>query len=474
MRETVWQVSDLLSATGGEWLGGDPAHRFSAISIDSRTLPADALFFAVRGERLDGHDYVDQAIARGAAGIVLEQDKTGVLPIQEWTQQGIACVAVPDTTDALGDLARFHRRRIECRVIAVTGSNGKTTTRAMTASVLERRFVTLATQGNLNNQFGLPLTLFRLTPEHRTAVLELGMNHAGEIRTLTRICEPDLGVITNIAPAHLHGVGSLDGVMNAKGELLEEMSDRGTAVLNGDDPRCRELARRWPGRLVLFGTASDCSLRAESIEESETGISFVLKFPGEERKVRLCVPGRFMVFDALAAAAVGYESGLTPAEVRDGLEGFVPVPGRMNLLNTRRSIRLIDDTYNANPESMKGAIRSFGFLKGNRRGFLVLGDMLELGEDASALHREVGTAAAQSAATMLMASGSFADSIREGALKGGMASDRIFLGSREEITAALKSALQPEDWVLIKGSRGMAMEKILNSIKDWADQSEDA
>ncbi|MFP4346704.1 MAG: UDP-N-acetylmuramoyl-tripeptide--D-alanyl-D-alanine ligase [Desulfococcaceae bacterium] len=474
MKKTAWRVSDLLSATGGEWLGGNPEHRFSAISIDSRTLPADALFFAVRGERLDGHDYIDQAIARGASGIVVDQEKTGVLSIRKWTEQGIACVAVTDTTDALGDLARFHRRRIGCRIAAITGSNGKTTTRAMTASVLERGFVTLATRGNLNNQFGLPLTLFRLTPEHRTAVLELGMNHAGEIRKLTRICEPDLGVITNIAPAHLHGVGSLEGVMNAKGELLEEMPDRGTAVLNGDDPRCRELARRWPGRLVLFGTASECTLRAESIEESETGISFVLKFPGEERVVRLCVPGRFMVSNALAAAAVGYESGLKPSEIRDGLEGFVPVPGRMNLLNTRRSIYLIDDTYNANPASMKGAIRSFEFLKGSRRGFLVLGDMLELGEDAPALHREVGTAAAQAAATMLMASGSFAESIREGALEGGMASDQVFLGSREEITAALKAVLQPEDWVLVKGSRGMAMEKILNAIKDWADQTEDA
>jgi len=474
MTKTAWRVSDLLSATGGEWLGGNPEHRFSAISIDSRTLPADALFFAVRGERLDGHDYIDQAVARGAAGIVVEQPKTGALPIQEWTEQGIACVAVPDTTNALGDLARFHRRRIGCRIAAITGSNGKTTTRAMTASVLERRFVTLATRGNLNNQFGLPLTLFRLTPEHRTAVLELGMNHAGEIRKLTRICEPDLGVITNIAPAHLHGVGSLEGVMNAKGELLEEMPDRGTAILNGDDPRCRKLARRWSGRLVLFGTAAECALRAEAIQESETGISFVLKFPGEEQVVRLCVSGRFMVHNALAAAAVGYESGLKPSDIRDGLEDFVPVPGRMNLLNTRRSIRLIDDTYNANPESMKGAIRSFGFLKGNRRGFLVLGDMLELGEDAPALHREVGAAVAQAAPTMLMAYGSFAESIRDGVLEGGMASDHVFLGSREEITEALKAVLQPEDWVLVKGSRGMAMEKILNAIKDWADQSENA
>ncbi len=470
MKKMEWRVPDLLSGTGGEWLGGNPDHLFSGISIDSRTLPPNALFFAVRGERLDGHDYVDQAIAGGAAGIVLEKEKTCALPIQSWIEKGVACIAVSNTTQVLGDLARFHRRRIGCRVAAVTGSNGKTSTRAMTASVLERRFVTLATQGNLNNQFGLPLTLFRLIPEHQTAVLELGMNQPGEIGRLTRICEPDIGIITNIAPAHLQGVGSLEGVMNAKGELLEEMSSEGTAVLNGDDIRCRELARRWKGRVLLFGTGSECSFRAVSIEETESGISFVLKLPSEETAVRLSVFGRFMVLNALAAAAVGYEAGLEGAEIRNGLEAFRPVQGRMNLLNTRRSIRLIDDTYNANPESMKAAIRSLKLLKGNRRGILVAGDMLELGENAPALHREVGAAAAGAKMAMLMASGNFAGFIREGALEGGMVNDQVFLGSRKEIIAALKSSLLPGDCVLVKGSRGMAMEKVFNAIKNWADQ----
>lgn len=468
--ETIaWGVSDILSAVGGVSLGGNSDRLFSGISIDSRTISPKALFVAIRGERLDGHRYLEQAIARGAAGIVVERDHIDQMPISDWTGKGIACVAVPDTTLALGDLARFHRRRMDCRVAAVTGSNGKTSTRAMIASVLERRFPTLATRGNFNNQFGLPLTLLRMTSEHRMAVLELGMNHPGEIRGLTRICEPDIGVITNIAAAHLHGLGTLDGVMNAKGELVEEMDSEGVSVLNGDDPRCRKLAERSRGRVVFFGTASDCSVRADSIEEFSGGVCFALTTPGGEIPIRLPAPGRFMASNALAAAAVGHEAGLEPSEIRNGLEAFVPVPGRMNLLNTRRGIHLIDDTYNANPESMKGAIRSLGFLKGEGRGILVAGDMLELGTDAPALHRSVGAVAARADVAMVMAAGEFAGAVRDGAVQGGIGPERIFLGSREEIIVALKASLLPGDWVLVKGSRGMAMEKVLTAIQDWAD-----
>ncbi|GBC61981.1 UDP-N-acetylmuramoyl-tripeptide--D-alanyl-D-alan ine ligase [Desulfonema ishimotonii] len=463
-----WTGGDILEATGGERVCGPDDIRFTGIGIDSRTITPEQAFVAIRGAVHDGHRFAADVADRGIRGLILCREDMAGLPWRVWADRGIFCVAVPDTTRALGDLAAFHRQRAGIPVVAVTGSNGKTTTRAMISGVMGRKYKTLSTRGNFNNEIGLPLTLFNLTSAHQWAVLELGMNHVGEIRRLARICRPDVGVITNIGPAHLEGLGTVDDVLRAKGELPEEMRPEGKAVLNGDDPRLVRLAGEMPQPVTLFGLSPKAQVRALEPEADGTGTVFTLALPRDRIRVRLGVPGRFMVYNALAAAAVGHITGLSPEEIRDGLEGFAPVRGRMAVLNTAKGVHLVDDTYNANPASVKGAIRALGDLRGKERGFLVLGDMLELGNAAEGLHREIGEMAAASGVTQLYVTGEFTDAVIAGALAGGMACRDLFRGSRQEITDQLTGVLGPGDWVLVKGSRGMAMEKVLDAIRDWA------
>lgn len=424
---------------------------------------------AIRGERHDGHGFVGDVREKGVSGFVVAQQKLPEMPVRQWAETGVFCAAVPETTSALGALAAFHRERAGVRVVAITGSNGKTTTRAMTASVMERRHRILATPGNLNNEIGLPLTLFRLDADHEWAVVELGMNHAGEIRRLARICRPDVGIITNIGPAHLKGLGSLEGVAAAKGELWDEMGRNATAILNVDDPHCRRLAEDRPFRVVRFGLGESAEIRGLSLETAPGGIFFILRLPEVELPVRLKVPGRFMVMNALAAAAVGWVAGIPPEEIVRGVEGFQPVAGRMGVTETRKRITLVNDTYNANPHSMRAAIDAFAALRGGGRGVLVLGDMFELGASAFSLHRAVGEWAAESGVRRLCVTGEFAPAYLDGALKKGMAASDMVSGTKAALVEDLKQYLAEGDWVLVKGSRGMAMETLFNDLRNWAD-----
>ncbi|MDM8539211.1 UDP-N-acetylmuramoyl-tripeptide--D-alanyl-D-alanine ligase, partial [Desulfobacterales bacterium HSG17] len=428
-----------------------------------------------KGQIHDGHKFIEDVVDKDIKGLLLNINSIKDLPLEKWKDSGIACIAVKDTVQSLGSLGRFNLERASVSVTAITGSNGKTTTRAMCSAIAQQKFNTLSTYGNYNNEIGLPLTLFNLNPDHEWAVLELGMNHTGEIKRLTEICQPDIGVITNIGPAHIGELGSMDAIMNAKGELLQGLKTDGTAVLNADDPRCMKLAENLPKAIadtvIFFGMSDNAHIKADSIKEDRTGISFVLNADNEEARVHLNVQGRFMVYNALAAAAVGSIMKLSVQEIRAGLENFTPVKGRMNILKTLKGIVIIDDTYNANPESMKAAIDTFHNLKhDNNRNILVVGDMFELGEHAEAMHKEIGEKAAEAGVSKLFAAGSFAGHIAKGAMKNGMSSKDIFQGSREEIIEELKNTLSAVDLVLIKGSRGMAMEKIVNSIREWADK----
>jgi UDP-N-acetylmuramoyl-tripeptide--D-alanyl-D-alanine ligase len=353
-------------------------------------------------------------------------------------------------------------------VVAITGSNGKTSTRKMTAGVVSRRFSTLSTYRNLNNHIGLPLTLLNLSVEHQWAVLELGMNHPGEIKRLGEICSPDIGVITNIGPAHLEGLGSLDAVMHAKGELLEEIKPDGTAVLNADDPKLLHLAHSISRKVLFYGRSKNARIRALSVKGTETGLSFDLVLPEERVTVDLKTPAVFMISNALAAAAVGYLLGLTAGEIKEGLEAFKPVPGRMNIIKTGKGITIIDDTYNANPGSMKAAITTLGSLKGGHPGILVAGDMLELGTHAESMHRNIGRIVAGSNIADLYVTGEFARTVAQGAMDKGMDIGNIFTGTKEEILEDIKYRLGPGDWVLVKGSRSMTMETIVQDLLDWA------
>lgn len=466
-----WRAVQIAEATAGRLVAGKPEQRFNGIAIDSRTIKADDIFVAIRGETHDGHAFIADIISRGIKGAVVSQLLLKKLPVDQWQASGIVCIAVDETTAALGKLAAYHRRRAHASVVAITGSNGKTTTRKMTAAVLASKFNTLATKGNFNNEIGMPLTLLNLKPEHQWSVVELGMNHPGEIARLTAICQPDIGVITNIGPAHLEGVGSIEGVRDAKGELLEVMSSKATAVLNADNPYSVQLAEGCRQPTVRFGQTKDAQVRAESIDMQLEQTEFQLVLPSATFKLCLKTPGIFMVQNALAAAAVGFLAGLTADNIKAGLESFQPVHGRLNFHKLANDLTLIDDSYNANPESVQGAIQTLVALKQRHRGICVLGDMLELGAHADYLHRHIGSTVAQQSIDRLYVTGNFADAMAAGAREGGMAANNIIVGSKAELVNALVGELQSHDWILVKGSRGMRMETIVEEIINWLEPS---
>ncbi len=465
MSALPWKIGELIEACGGQVLSPGDRGEFAAIGIDSRTITPDALFVAIAGEVHDGHGFIGDVLAKGVRGLVVAADRAGGLPVADWRRDGIFCLAVPDTTRALGALARWRRRRLGVSVAAITGSNGKTTTRAMTAAVLSRRFRLLETSGNFNNQIGLPLTLFGLQPDHRWAVLELGTNHPGEIRRLARICLPDVGVITNIAPAHLEGLGSIEGVRLAKRELLEELNPGGTAVLNRDDPNVTRMADEVDRPVLFFGRHAEAVVRGDDIHVSGQGLVFTLQLPDETGPVHLRTPARFMVANALAAAAVGLVVGLTAAEIRDGLEDFVPVKGRLNILELADDIVIIDDTYNANPGSMKVALETLMALPGGSRTVFVAGDMKELGRRERALHTEVGALAARCGVDRIVVCGRFAEDLAAGARAAGMSAAAVTVAERQEIIDRIEEWLRPGDRVLVKGSRAMAMEAVVERLR---------
>jgi UDP-N-acetylmuramoyl-tripeptide--D-alanyl-D-alanine ligase len=463
-----WTVQDILTATHGVLVAGDRDRSFASISIDSRRIAAADVFVAIRGAVHDGHRFLREVVDGGVRGLVVGRDRIDDLPSELLQAGHVACVAVADTTRALGDLAAHHRRRSPAAVIAITGSNGKTSTRRMTAAVVSRRFAVLEPAKNLNNQIGVPLTLFNLEPHHEWAVLELGTNLPGEIARLTEICTPDVGLITNIGPAHLEGLGSLEGVLREKGALLAGLAAGGRAVLNADDPRLRRLAGECGAGPLLFGLAADAAVRAEDIAETARGVDFQLVLPGRRGIVRLNAHGRFMVHNALAAAAVGHLLGLTLEDIQNGLEGFLPVQGRMNVNTLPGGVHLIDDTYNANPASMEAAVATLHRLRGTARGLLVVGDMLELGPASAELHRGLGRFAAGTGVCKLLACGNFAEAVAAGAREGGMAAADAVAGSQADIGGVLLNELRAGDWVLVKGSRSMGMEAIVSAVQQWA------
>jgi len=463
-----WTVEQILQATQGRLIYGDPRQRFEGVGIDSRRMPNDHLFVAICGENHDGHTFIEQVVEQGVRGLVIQEDTPVPLNHDHFRDRGAACVSVPHTTAALGALAAFQREKFRIPVVAITGSNGKTTTRQMTALVMARRYTTLSTQGNLNNEIGLPLTLFNLSPQHQAAVLELGMNHHGEISRLAAICRPTIGVITNVAPAHLEFLGSLEGVARAKGELLTHIDAQGTVVLNGDDPHVAALAARAHGSVCFFGTTAKADVRAEAVRQTARGVAFDLVLSDTRVALQLQTPGLFMVSNALAAAAAGYVAGLQVSEIKAGLEAFTEVKGRINVSTLPNGVQLIDDTYNANPASMAAAFQTLSALRGSAAGFIVLGDMLELGAHAAALHRQVGQMAARSGVQRLYLFGPHAQDAAEGARSGDLAPEAIFVGTKEDIGADIIRHLQTGDWVLVKGSRGMAMETVVEAIRAWA------
>jgi UDP-N-acetylmuramoyl-tripeptide--D-alanyl-D-alanine ligase len=461
----AWSGRDLVAATAGEALCGNLDLEFSGICIDSRILKPSEVFVAIRGETHDGHRFAPAAVAAGARGLILARGSVPAQALAQWRAAGVLCVAVDDTLRALGDLGLFHRLRNPARVVAITGSNGKTTTRGMTAAVLGQRFAVAATRGNFNNAVGLPVSLFGLAPIHRWGVFEIGTNHPGEIDRLAQICRPDLGVITNIGPAHLEGLGSLEGVREAKAELIGRLAPEGRMVLNIDDPEVRRLVDRCPRPPLRFGLSDAAEVRAEDVRPEADTLGFWLRLPGERVAVRMGAGGAFLVSNALAAAAVGWEAGLTADEIAAGLADFTPVAGRMTVGRPGRGVVVIDDTYNANPASVAAAIEALAARRGSGRAVLVLGEMRELGSQSAALHRQVGSEAARIGIDRFYVTGGrFAEEMASGAVAAGMAAKDVRFATKEEIVADLAFWLVPGDTVLVKGSRAAAMETLVAAL----------
>jgi UDP-N-acetylmuramoyl-tripeptide--D-alanyl-D-alanine ligase len=462
--EHQWTQDSALEATRGVLVGPKGPRRFTGICTDSRRLRAGELFLALKGDRFEGHDFINQVIEAGAAGVVAARER--------WEAMGDSPLSVPvivveDTLTALGDLAAFWRRLHPVPLVAITGSNGKTTTKEMVAAIMARHCPILKNQGNLNNLVGLPLTLLELARGHQAAVVEMGMNHPGEIARLTQIAAPDVGLITNIHPAHLEGLGSIEGIQAAKGELFAGLSSRATIVVNRDDPRVVQLATSFPGRQVGFSTAdaaADVTL-ARLLGMDHESTRCILRLGDETREIRIHVAGRHHLANAVAAAAVAWALKIPPAHIAEGLAAFRPFDKRMEILALAGPVHLINDTYNANPGSMNAALQTLRALKAGGRALAVLGDMLELGERSSELHREVGRVAAREGVDYLLAMGKQAHHLLGGAAEGGMPSERLIQGSDHgELASKVAALLAPGAWVLVKGSRGMRMEKVVENL----------
>jgi UDP-N-acetylmuramoyl-tripeptide--D-alanyl-D-alanine ligase len=459
----VLSAKEILKATGGAPLRGGRGWSCRGVSTDTRTLTAGNLFIALAGENFDGHGCLTKAAERGAAGLLIRADAAEKLAA---APEEVPAIGVPDTLRALGDIAGDWRRRFPVPLVAITGSSGKTTTKEMVATIAARARNILKTEGNLNNRIGLPLTLLKLREEHELVIVEMGTNSPGEIAALAAIAGPDVGLITNIGPAHLEGLGSLTAIREEKGSLFEVMAGRGTAILNHDDPAISLLAGRWRGKRITFGLGPGAEVTGRRIEPAgPKGVHFHLVIDGIGAPVFLAVAGEHNVINALAAAAASWALGFDRHEIAAGLAAFRPLPGRTEIRRLGNGAFLMIDTYNANPASVREALKTLQGLRGSGGAIAILGDMLELGERSKTLHQEIGTLLADANIHDLFLKGSLTKALAAGAIRRGFPAERItFFEDPEKVVSSLRSRLKKGDWILIKGSRKMKMEAVAEKI----------
>ena len=461
-----WSKPELIAATGGKVLRGGKQMGFGEVVTDSTKAKADSVFVALKGERHDGHRFIGDAVSRGAACIILHR-------VPKKIDAGEAVIIkVRDTLRALGDLAHYRREKMAPKVLAITGSNGKTTNKEMLAAILEEasldgeplRGRVLKTEGNFNNLVGLPLTLLRLHRKDKVAVLELGTNHPGEIQRLAEIADPDGGIITSIAGAHLEGLRSLAGVAREKGALYRNIRVGGVIALNVDDPWVRRLGASFKGRKITYGKQG--SVRALSWRmRGMQGMEFKLHAGSRSCNVQLHYLGQHNINNALGAAALALGAGVDLAAIRRGLANARPFAMRMEL-DEWNDVGIINDAYNANSASMTAALQTLAELPCRGRRIAVLGDMFELGKHSVKEHREVGKAAALAAIDSLYLLGKQAPTVRRAAIGHGMRSERVVVGKDHlDIARQLRRELKKGDWLLVKGSRGMKMETVLHELK---------
>jgi UDP-N-acetylmuramoyl-tripeptide--D-alanyl-D-alanine ligase len=455
-------AADVAAAAGGRVVQGAPGTALERIVIDSRTLAAGDFFVAIKGERFDGHTFVREALGRGAIGVLVEHQ----IDLPE--RPGAVVVQVRDTTQALQDLARDVRRRSGSRVVAITGSAGKTTTKEVAAELLAARYRVFRNKGNLNNHIGLPLSLLELRSRPDVAVVELGMNHPGEIRTLVGIAEPDVRVWTNVGDAHLGFFASGDAIADAKGEILEQAGPANILVANANDERVMSRARQFPGRVMTFGINTEADVSATHVEHHGlSGMSAQVTSP--DGVVRLNTPllGLGNLANVLAAATVAIAFDVPVSEIVERAARLRAATHRGELLRLPGGITIIDDSYNSSPSALRQALDTVAAASGCARRTAVLGEMLELGEHAERLHADTGRHAAAAHLDLLIAvGGSSARTLADAAIAGGMPTQRVaYVPTREAAADLAVQWFRPGDLVLVKGSRGIGTDLVVERLK---------
>ena len=449
------QINEVLKAAGGKLISGDPGKPISGISTDTRKIRRGDLFIALQGKNFNGHDFVKEALAKGAVGAIVGP-KAGV-------QEPGIFIQVNDTLKAFGDIAHYHRMRFQIPVIGITGSSGKTTAKEMIYKVLSSKFNVLKNEGTENNLIGLPQTLLRLNSTHKIAVLELGTNHFGEIKRLTRVLKPTAGIITNIGPAHLKFFKSQEGVLKEKMQMLNALDKGELAVINADD-KFLSRVKRLKCKTITFGISEKCDFKATKIFQENRALGFTVN---DRYDFKINLSGEHNVYNALIAILVGFLYGITFDDIYRELFEFQPIEGRLRL-KTIGGIDVIDDTYNSNPQSLSAALNFLSRYETKGRKILVCGDMLELGKGAVKFHAGIGRAASKIGLDYLISVGSFAEVIKEAAILEGMNKNAVFSCSANAgVLNILKEVLKDKDVLLLKGSRLMKLNEVVNALSSF-------
>ncbi len=454
-------IREILDATGGRLLGSqtDTTQVVVGIDTDSRQIHKGTLFLPLLGERFDGHAFIEDALASGAAGTFTVRERDRYL-------EGKYYIQVKNTQKALRDLAKYYKQKFQIPFIAVTGSVGKTTTKDMIAAVLGSKYKVLKTEGNYNNELGLPLTLLRLNSSYHCAVLEMGMSSFGEIKYLSEIVEPDIAVITNIGDAHIEFLGSRENILKAKCEIFDSMRPKSTVILNGDDPLLRTLDGKYPFPILWCGKGKNNDFIASEITNDGEKKTFChIQTPQLEWNAEIPALGEYMIYPVLIATAVAQVFGLTKEEIIQGIADFSPTKMRMNILHQANDITILDDSYNASPQSMRAAVEVLAQTHGTYK-IAILGDMFELGPLAPVLHRGVGEYLGKKGIDCLVAIGEMAKEIHTAALAAGI-SQSFYFQTKEEAIPLLKTLVGPCCTILVKASRGMAFEDIVQKLKEF-------
>ncbi len=454
---TMAKLADILDGT---IISGDLDLEIDMVSTDSRTAQKGSLFIPLKGERFDGHDFIYDAVINREVGAILTEK-----PLKDIDISQLAVIEVEDTLQALKDIASYNRARFNIPVIAITGSTGKTTTKDMIYGVLSTKYDVLATEGNLNNEIGLPLTLLRLNSNHDMAVVELGMNELGEIHRLVEIAMPDVAIITNIGLSHIGKLKSQDNIFKAKMEIFDYFHEGCMAILNGDDPYLKTVEEEFTYPIIYIGTG-DVYLKAYDIEPNgDSGISYYIDVDSTSYKIELSIPGVHNVYNSLFAVAVGLMYEIDMELIKKALYNFQLGSMRLNIFTTDYGVKIIDDVYNANPESMRVALSVLGDME-SRRKIAILGDMLELGSYSKKAHKNVGKWIVKENIDLLITMGRDSKYIGIGARELGMDNNIYHFNCNKDVIEYLDTLIDTGDTILVKGSRGMQMEQIVHHLRE--------